>query len=88
MSLCNAIKTRGLSFVNAEQTYQKQFIFANTQICSVINSKLPGLKQNPPDWNEFLSAHIDAKSVATDWADGICVSLVNCHLLYKTVFRK
>ena len=77
MSLALAIKKNAVSLAETQTTYKENVVAVNTLITSVLTSKLPTLKQNPPDWADFVSAYEQANADALNWVNDVMARLLN-----------
>jgi len=52
-------------------------VAAVTQLMtSIFSSNLPTLKQNPPDWDQFVAAYTQGKTVALSWTNNVMARLL------------
>lgn len=77
MALAYAIKKNAVSLAVKQQSYKQNVVAVNTLITSVLSSSLPTLNQNPPDWNEFVSAYEKADAGALTWVNNVMARLLN-----------
>lgn len=56
MLLSHAIQKNVVSLAQAQNTYKENVIAVNILVTSVLTSSLPTLNNNPPDWQEFVTA--------------------------------
>jgi phage host-nuclease inhibitor protein Gam len=76
MKLSNAISGNAVTLAAAQNTYKQNVITVNTMITSVLSSSLPTLQTNPPDWNDFVTAYVQANSDALGWVNNVMARLL------------
>ncbi|HEU5377689.1 MAG TPA: hypothetical protein VFV38_19870 [Ktedonobacteraceae bacterium] len=77
MVLAQAIRKNAASLAQAQTTYKENVVAVNTMIASVLTSKLPTLREFPPDWKEFTAAYEQANRVALEWVNTIMGRLLS-----------
>lgn len=77
MALAKAFNKNAVSLAVAQTSYKQNVVAVNTLVTSVLTSKLPTLNQNPPDWNEFVSAYEKADAGALTWVNNVMARLLN-----------
>lgn len=77
MALAYAIKKNAVSLAVKQLSYKQNVVAVNTLITSVLSSSLPTLNQNPPDWNDFVSAYEKADAGALTWVNNVMARLLN-----------
>lgn len=77
MPLAHAIRKNTLALATAQNTYKENVIAVNTLVNSVLTSNLPVLNQTPPDWNDFVTAYVAARSDALGWVNGVLAQLID-----------
>ena len=76
LTLVQAISQNKSSLADAQNTYKENVIAVNTLITSVLSSSLPTLNQNPPDWQDFVTAYVAAKTDALGWVNNVLARLL------------
>ncbi|WP_439887246.1 hypothetical protein ACSX1C_17720 [Pseudomonas sp. MBLB4123] len=76
-SLAHAIRSNARSLAEAQASYKQNVVEVNTLMTSVLTSSLPTLNQNPPDWNEFISAYEQANGDALNWVNNVMARLLD-----------
>ncbi|MDK1494469.1 hypothetical protein QN219_31515 [Sinorhizobium sp. 7-81] len=77
MSLALAIRKNARSIAATQNTYKQNVAMVNTYVTSVLTSKLPTLSQNPPDWQDFVTAYEQANSDALSWVNNVMARLLD-----------
>lgn len=77
LSLARAIRANASSLAQAQTSYKQNVVEVNTLMTSVLTSCLPTLNQNPPDWNEFISAYEQANGEALNWVNSVMARLLD-----------
>jgi chromosome segregation ATPase len=77
LSLARAIRGNASSLAQAQTSYKQNVVEVNTLMTSVLTSSLPTLNQNPPDWNDFISAYEQANGEALNWVNCVMARLLN-----------
>lgn len=77
MFLATAIRNNFVSLAEAQNTYKQNVILVNTLVTSVLTSSLPTLNQNPPDWQDFITAYAAANGDALNWVNNVMARLLN-----------
>ena len=77
MALAKAFNKNAVSLAVAQTSYKQNVVAVNTLVTSVLTSSLPTLKQNPPDWNEFVAAYEKADAGALTWVNNVMARLLN-----------
>jgi predicted nucleic acid-binding Zn-ribbon protein len=77
MLLNHAIKRNVVSLAQAQNDYKTNVVTVNTLVTSVLSSQLPALRQNPPDWNDFVNAYEQANSDALSWVNNVMSRLLD-----------
>ncbi|UTW06307.1 hypothetical protein [Pseudomonas benzenivorans] len=77
LSLARAIGANASSLAQAQTSYKQNVVEVNTLMTSVLTSCLPTLNQNPPDWNEFISAYEQANGEALNWVNSVMARLLD-----------
>ncbi|MDK1389513.1 hypothetical protein QN224_29470 [Sinorhizobium sp. 8-89] len=77
MSLALAIRKNARSIAATQNTYKQNVAMVNTYVTSVLTSKLPNLSQNPPDWQDFVTAYEQANSDALSWVNNVMARLLD-----------
>ena len=68
---------RAPSLAVAQNTYKENVVAVNTVVTNVLSSSLPTLNQNPPDWNDFTSAYVQANADALNWVNNVMARLLD-----------
>ena len=77
MSLALAIRKNARSLAAKQNTYKQNVAMVNTYVTSVLSSNLPTLSQNPPDWQDFVTAYERANSDALNWVNNVMARLLD-----------
>jgi hypothetical protein len=77
MSLSQALRSRSLTLVKAQNDYKASVAMVNTAITSVMSSTLPTLNFFPPDWTDFTTAYEQAGADALDWVNTVMARLLD-----------
>ncbi|MBS7664302.1 HBL/NHE enterotoxin family protein [Pseudomonas lalucatii] len=77
LSLARAISSNARSLAEAQASYKQNVVEVNTLMTSVLTSSLPTLNQNPPDWNEFITAYEQANGDALNWVNNVMARLLD-----------
>jgi TolA-binding protein len=77
ISLATAISKNAVSLAAAQNTYKENVIAVNTLVTSVLTSSLPTLNQNPPDWQDFVNAYVQANADALGWVNNVLARLLD-----------
>ncbi|MCG8376049.1 MAG: enterotoxin (HBL) [Chlorobiales bacterium] len=77
MLLAHAIRNSAPTLAQAQNTYKENVAAVNTVVLGVLNSKLPVLRHNPPDWQDFVTAYGKAESEALDWVNNVISRLID-----------
>jgi chromosome segregation ATPase len=77
MFLATAIRNNFVSLAEAQNTYKQNVVLVNTLVTSVLTSSLPTLNQNPPDWQDFITAYTEANGDALNWVNNVMARLLN-----------
>lgn len=77
MALAKAFNKNAVSLAVAQTSYKQNVVAVNTLVTSVLTPSLPTLNQNPPDWNEFVSAYEKADTGALTWLNNVMARLLN-----------
>lgn len=75
--LSTAIKRNALSLAQEQNTYKQNVVAINTQITSVLTSRLPSLNTPPPDWQDFINAYEKANTGALKWVNNVMGRLLD-----------
>lgn len=76
MSIAAAIRRNAVPLGQAQTSYKENVALVNTFINGVLTSKLPTLRSNPPDWQEFVDAYERANSDALQWVNTVMARLL------------
>ncbi|KVP72267.1 enterotoxin (HBL) [Burkholderia ubonensis] len=77
MALHLAFSKRAQTLGAAQVAYKQSVIFVNTEATGIYSSKLGVLNTLPPDWQDYLTAHRNARSHASDWIDNVMGRLLD-----------
>jgi cell division protein FtsB len=77
MPLATAIRSNAAVLADSHKTYKEHVIDVNTLVTSVLSSSLPTLYSVPPDWDDFVTAYVQANSDALDWVNDVLARLLD-----------
>jgi hypothetical protein len=75
MSLATAIRQNTDALGQAQTSYKESVLLVDTFVSSVLSSKLPVLKNPPPDLAEYTLAYTNAKTGALRWFNDVACRL-------------
>lgn len=76
MSLAAAFEKNASPLTEAQITYKENVAIVNTYVNSVLTSRLPTLREDPPDWQDFITAYENANSDALQWVNEVMARLL------------
>ena len=77
LALAKTVNKNAVSLAVAQTSYKQNVVAVNTLVTSVLTPSLPILNQNPPDWNEFVSAYEKADAGALTWLNNVMARLLH-----------
>ncbi len=77
MKLATAINRNAKGLAYTQNSYKQSVVAVNTQMTSVLTSKLPTLNTYPPDWNDYVAAYEQATGDALNWVNNVMARLLN-----------
>jgi hypothetical protein len=77
LALAKTFNKNAVSLAVAQTSYKQNVVAVNTLVTSVLTPSLPILNQNPPDWNEFVSAYEKADAGALTWLNNVMARLLH-----------
>ncbi|HEY7772709.1 MAG TPA: hypothetical protein VIC26_05990, partial [Marinagarivorans sp.] len=65
------------TILDSQNTYKQNVVSINNLVTGVLSSNLPALNQNPPDWDDFAAAYVQANADALDWVNKVLARLLD-----------
>src|SRR5262245_60514325 len=77
MTIATAINSHMPAVAKAATSYKQDVVAVNALINSVLSSTLPTLNQVPPDYQDYVNAHVAAQGAALTWVNDVMARLLN-----------
>ncbi|GAB3359192.1 hypothetical protein [Lysobacter tyrosinilyticus] len=75
-TLSHVIRFSKPTLVATTNQYQQNVATVTQLMTSIFSSNLPTLNQNPPDWDQFVTAYTQGKTVALSWTNTVMARLL------------